>query len=229
MITKRQKKQCTRSPPSPLSGKWASAWTGHPSTAACQRHCKEVSQPFPPHDFKCNVQHIPSGSLASGGLGGGLGLLSLLRALARLALLLALTDSLCAGGRAGLRALGAALLDHIEGGTDDGTLGLHLTATAGLGLLLSRVLAYNGRQVASPVACAGPTHLRDTLPPLSTAENGPCDATWVLALKEERLGFAVLETEDLAVCADEELALQSYCQHPYHIHIDCPCNIVRDL
>ena len=52
------------------------------------------------------------------------------------------------------------------------------------------------------------THLRDTLSPLATAENGPRDAAGVLALEEERLGLAVLETEDLAVGADEELALQ---------------------
>lgn len=50
-------------------------------------------------------------------------------------------------------------------------------------------------------------YLRDTLSPLATAENGPRDLTGVLALKEERLRLAVLETEDLAVRADEELAL----------------------
>jgi hypothetical protein len=50
-------------------------------------------------------------------------------------------------------------------------------------------------------------YLRDTLSPLATAENSPCDLAGVLALEEERLGLAVLETEDLAVRADEELAL----------------------
>lgn len=79
---------------------------------------------------------VPSGCLASGGLGGGLGLLGLLLALRSGALLLALLDGLLAGGRARLGALRAALLDHVERGTDDGTLGLDLAATAGLGGLL---------------------------------------------------------------------------------------------
>ena len=42
---------------------------------------------------------------------------------------------------------------------------------------------------------------------LASEENGPCNATRVLALEEKRLGFAVLETEDLAVTTDVELAL----------------------
>ena len=50
-------------------------------------------------------------------------------------------------------------------------------------------------------------HLRDTLPPLSPAKDGPGDAAGVLALEEKRLGLAILEAEDLAVGADEELAL----------------------
>jgi hypothetical protein len=50
-------------------------------------------------------------------------------------------------------------------------------------------------------------YLRDTLSPLATAENGPCDLTGVLALEEKRLGLSALEAEDLAVRADEELAL----------------------
>lgn len=48
---------------------------------------------------------------------------------------------------------------------------------------------------------------------LSSEENGPCDATGVLALKEEGFGLAVLETEDLAVTADVKLALFSNYQH----------------
>ena len=51
------------------------------------------------------------------------------------------------------------------------------------------------------------SYLRDTLSPLATAENGPRDLAGVLALKEERLRLAVLETEDLAVRADEDFAL----------------------
>jgi hypothetical protein len=50
-------------------------------------------------------------------------------------------------------------------------------------------------------------YLRDTLSPLATAENSPCDLTGVLALEEKRLGLSALEAEDLAVRADEELAL----------------------
>ena len=42
---------------------------------------------------------------------------------------------------------------------------------------------------------------------LSAVKDGPGDLAGVLALEEERLGLAVLETEDLAVRADEELAL----------------------
>jgi len=79
------------------------------------------------------------------------------------------------------------------------------------------------------------TYLRDTLSPLSAAQDGPCDAAWVLALKEEGLGFAVLEAEDFAVGADEELALwlvwlamivhtspQNYCN--ISAIAACPCN-----
>ena len=44
------------------------------------------------------------------------------------------------------------------------------------------------------------------LPP---EQDGPRNATRVLALQEERLGFAVLEAKDLAVAADVELALIS--------------------
>lgn len=42
---------------------------------------------------------------------------------------------------------------------------------------------------------------------LSSEKNSPCDATGVLALKEEGLGLSVLESEDLAVTTDVELAL----------------------
>jgi hypothetical protein len=50
-------------------------------------------------------------------------------------------------------------------------------------------------------------YLRDTLSPLATAQNSPCDLAGVLALEEEGLGLSALEAEDLAVRADEELAL----------------------
>ena len=42
------------------------------------------------------------------------------------------------------------------------------------------------------------------LPP---EQDSPRDATGVLALQEEGLGFAVLEAEDLAVAADVEFPL----------------------
>jgi hypothetical protein len=84
----------------------------------------------------CTPMNIPSSGLAGGGLGSGLGLLSLLHALGGSALLLALLDGGLAGSRAGLGALCATLLDDVEGSTDDGTLGLDCAATAGLGGLL---------------------------------------------------------------------------------------------
>ena len=71
-----------------------------------------------------------------GGVGGVLGLVSLLLALGSGLLLLALLDGLLAGGGTGLGALGAALLDNVEGGTDNGTLGLHDTAGTLLGNFL---------------------------------------------------------------------------------------------
>jgi hypothetical protein len=42
---------------------------------------------------------------------------------------------------------------------------------------------------------------------LSSVEDSPCDAAGVLALEEEGLGFAVLESEDLAVATDVEFTL----------------------
>ena len=51
------------------------------------------------------------------------------------------------------------------------------------------------------------TDLRDTLLVLATVENGPSNATGVLALEEERLGLAVLEAEDLGVPTDVDLTL----------------------
>ena len=51
------------------------------------------------------------------------------------------------------------------------------------------------------------TDLRDTLAVLAAVEGGPGDEAGVLALEEERLRLAVLETEDLAVATDVELTL----------------------
>ena len=42
---------------------------------------------------------------------------------------------------------------------------------------------------------------------LSSEKNGPGDSSWVLSLQEEGFGLAILESEDLAIGTDEELAL----------------------
>jgi hypothetical protein len=70
------------------------------------------------------------------GLSGVLGLVGLLSLLGSSLLLLGILDGLLAGSGTGLGALVAALLDHIEGSTNDGTLGLDGTA----GTLLSDFL-----------------------------------------------------------------------------------------
>jgi hypothetical protein len=72
-------------------------------------------------------------SLALGGRGGELGLLSLLGSSGGLLLVLALLDGGEAGGGTGLGAHRATLLDHIEGSTNDSTLGLDGAAGALLG------------------------------------------------------------------------------------------------
>ena len=53
----------------------------------------------------------------------------------------------------------------------------------------------------------GDSYLGDTLLVLSAEENSPCDATGVLALEEEGFGLSILESEDLAVTTDVQLAL----------------------
>ena len=53
------------------------------------------------------------------------------------------------------------------------------------------------------------TDLRNALLVLPSVEGRPSDPTRVLALEEEGLGLAVLESEDLAVAADVELALNN--------------------
>jgi len=131
-----------------------------------------------------HLADVPHG-LALGGDGGVLGLLSLLSSLGGLLLLLVLLDGLLAGGAAGLGALGTLLLDHVQGSTNDGTLGLDGAARALLGDLL-----------------------RDTLAVLATVQNGPRNAAGVLALEEKRLRLAVLEAEDLAVTTDVDLTLR---------------------
>jgi len=53
----------------------------------------------------------------------------------------------------------------------------------------------------------GVSYLGDTLLVLASEENGPCNATGVLALEEEGLGLSILESEDLAVATDVQLSL----------------------
>lgn len=74
--------------------------------------------------------------LALGSLSSGLGLVGLLGSGGGLLLVLAVLDGLGSGGGAGLRSHGAALLDHIEGSTNDSSLGLDGSAGSLLGNLL---------------------------------------------------------------------------------------------
>jgi hypothetical protein len=78
------------------------------------------------------------GGLASCAGGGRLCLLGLLCGFGSGLLLLALLDGGAAGSGTGLGTLGAALLDHVERGTDDGTLVLDCAAAALLGDFLLR-------------------------------------------------------------------------------------------
>jgi hypothetical protein len=50
-------------------------------------------------------------------------------------------------------------------------------------------------------------YLGNTLLVLSSEKDSPCNATGVLALQEEGFGLAILESEDLAITTDVELAL----------------------
>lgn len=75
-------------------------------------------------------------SSALAGQSGVLGLVSLLGGGGSGLLVLALLDGGGAGGAAGLGALRAALLNHIERSTDDATLSLDGTARALLGNFL---------------------------------------------------------------------------------------------
>jgi hypothetical protein len=86
---------------------------------------------------------------ALGRVGGVLRLLGLLAALRRGLLFLGFRDGLLARGGPGLGAHVAALLDHIEGGADDGTLVLDGTAGALLGNFL---LFYSVSSAAASVA-----------------------------------------------------------------------------
>ena len=81
--------------------------------------------------------------------------------------------------------------------------------------VVARDIGCNQRPSASPIAGnlfsqnkeQARTHLCDTLLMLPPEQDGPRNATRVLALQEEGLGFAVLEAKDLAVAADVEFTL----------------------
>lgn len=94
---------------------------------------------------------VPHASLS--GLARGLRLLSLLLAVARRLLVLARLDGGVARGRTGFGALCAALLDHVQRGTDDATLRLDGAARALLGDFL------RGCQI-SHHPCYGWTYVR---------------------------------------------------------------------
>lgn len=79
---------------------------------------------------------LESLSLTLGGTSSVLGLLGLLLTLSSGPLLLSFLDGGGAGGATGLGALCSTLLDHVERGTDDGTLVLDGAASALLGDLL---------------------------------------------------------------------------------------------
>lgn len=111
-------------------------------------------------------------SSALGGGGGVLGLLSLLAALGSGLLLLGLLDSLLAGGGTSLGAHAAALLDHIKGGTDDGTLVLDDTAGALLGNFLFMVKTDPVSNCSSTSYFASPVIVLSLICPHSTA--APC-------------------------------------------------------
>lgn len=75
------------------------------------------------------------------------------------------------------------------------------------------------------------TNLRDALLVLPAEEDGPCNPAGVLALEEQALGLAILETEDLAVTADVQLALN---MPSAHVHsnctiADCPSSIPKSV
>ncbi len=157
-----------------------------------------------------------------------------LAATSSLLLLLALLDGRETGSAAGLGAHGPALLDDLEGGTNDGTLGLDGAAGALLGSFLLRLSAsgfpemdivarkeppslhvlarsfvpcVNGFGVFDAELLGMGSYLSDTLAVLSAVEDSPGDAARVLALEEEGFALAVLESEGLAVATDIDLTL----------------------
>jgi hypothetical protein len=73
-------------------------------------------------------------------------------------------------------------------------------------------------------------YLRDTLLVLSSEQDGPCNATGVLALQEEGFGLAILESEDLAITTDVELALHTILSALYFFFkIQCPNSLLYEL
>ena len=160
----------------------ASAWIGRPSQPVCRRHCYLVSRPLAITMVLLHY-HSPSGSLSFCSARSSLSLLCFLGALRSRLLLFGLLDRLRASSRPSLWSLGTALLDHIQRSTDDSTPGLDLATAAGLGLLLNKMS--EGKAVQCADTLFGSAYLRDTLSPLSSAQDGPGDAAGVLALQEQ--------------------------------------------
>ena len=79
---------------------------------------------------------LGDGATTLSSAGGVLGLVGLLGGAGSGLLLLGVLDGLLAGSLTGLGALSTALLDLLEGSTDDSTLALHNATSALLGNLL---------------------------------------------------------------------------------------------
>jgi len=120
--------------------------SAHSPRATCKKTVRPSSIPSSHHRApltglgsnldRCTLSTLLAGDTASGtslGSTGELGLLGLLGGSGLLLLVLAVLDGSETGGAAGLRAHGAALLDHIEGSTNDSTLGLDGATSALLG------------------------------------------------------------------------------------------------
>jgi len=173
----------------------------NPKSKEARRKAPEKESHFTPRPRSHQTRHLASprldlrgstlrtllrylGCVSTGGGSRRLGLLRLLLALGGGPLLLALLDGLVTSSLAGFGTESTLLFDHIEGGTNDGTLGLDGTAGSLLG-----------------------DFLRDTLLVLATVENCPRDPSGVLALEEEGLGLAGAEAKDLRVTTDINLSL----------------------
>jgi hypothetical protein len=73
-------------------------------------------------------------------------------------------------------------------------------------------------------------YLGNTLLVLSSEKDSPCNATGVLALQEEGFGLAILESEDLAITTDVELALHTILSalRSFSLKIQCPNSLLYE-